>query len=103
MEEQQEVQFKGIYTESQFSTEDTEKIAEGQFPLILAKDGVFTKLYVTNEELDNYGIFDALDSDVDAQQELHGLNVPIVWVRAEDGSGMHPTGFDHKIFEPTEE
>jgi hypothetical protein len=103
MEEQQGCMFRNMYNEQRFNEEDTAKIAEGQFPLILAKDGVFTKLYVTNEELDNYGIFDALDSDVDAQQELYGLNVPIVWVRAEDGSGMHPTGFDHKIFEPTEE
>ena len=103
MEEQQGCMFRNMYNEQRFNEGDTAKIAEGQFPLILAKDGVFTKLYVTNEELDNYGIFDALDSDVEAQQELHGLNVPIVWVRAEDGSGMHPTGFDHKIFEPTEE
>jgi hypothetical protein len=102
MEEQQEVQFKGIYTESQFSTEDTEKIAEGQFPLILAKDGVFTKLYVSDAELNNYGIFDALESDVIAQRELHGQNLPIVWVRAEDG-GMHPTGFENQIREESGE
>jgi hypothetical protein len=102
MEEQQEVQFKGIYTESQFSTEDTEKIAEGQFPLILAKDGVFTKLYVSDAELDNYGIFDALESDVIAQRELHGQNLPIVWVRAE-GGGMHPTGFENQIREESGE
>ena len=96
MEEQLECQFKNIYVELKFSTEDTEKIAEGQFPLILAKDGVFTKLYVSDAELDNYGIFDALESDVIAQRELHGQNLPIVWVKAEDG-GMHPTGFENQI------
>jgi len=96
MEEQLECQFKNMYVEWTFSTEDSEKIAEGQYPLILAKDGVFTKLYVSDVELNNYGIFDALDEDVAAQRELHGQNLPIVWVRAEEG-GMHPTGFENKI------
>lgn len=102
MEEQLECQFKGRYTESQFSTEDTEKIAEGQFPLILAKDGVFTKLYVSDAELNNYGIFDALDEDAAAQHELHGQNLPIVWVRSEEG-GMTPTGITNKVIESPEE
>ena len=103
MEEQNECLFRPVYNELEFNEEDTAKIAEGQFPLILAKDGVFTKLYVNEEELSNYGIFDALDEDADAQHELHGPNVPIVWVRAEDGSGMHPTGFENKVIEQTEE
>ena len=98
MEEQHECLFRSIYTEPLFNEEDTAKIAEGQYPLILAKDGEFSKLYVTDAELDNYGIFDALESDVIAQRELHGQNLPIVWVRAEEG-GMHPTGFDHKVYE----
>ena len=102
MEEQNKCLFKNIYTELIFNGEDSAKIAEGQFPLILAKDGVFTKLYVSDVELDNYGIFDALDEDTVAQRELHGQNLPIVWVRAENG-GMHETGFEHKIAEePTE-
>jgi hypothetical protein len=101
MEEQLECQFKGVYSESIFSGEDAEKIAEGQYPLILAKDGVFTKLYVSEAELNNYGIFDALDEDIAAQHELHGQNLPIVWVRSEEG-GMTPTGIEHKISEPTE-
>jgi muconolactone delta-isomerase len=96
--EQQEYtcQFKSMYTSLPFSEADTAKIAEGQFPLILAKDGSFTKLYVSESELDNYGIFDALDSDVEAQRELHGENLPIVWVRAE-GGGMAETGFEHQV------
>jgi hypothetical protein len=98
MEEQNECLFRTLYTENGFSPEDTAKIAEGEFPLILAKDGVFTKLYVSESELNNYGIFDALDADADAQHELHGPKVPIVWVVAEDG-GMHPTGFEHKVLE----
>jgi len=102
MEEQLGCQFKGMYSESLFNEEDTAKIAEGQYPLILAKDGVFTKLYVSESELDNYGIFDALDADADAQRELHGQNLPIVWVKSEDG-GMAETGFEHKVFEQTEE
>ena len=101
--EQQEYtcQFKGVYTSLQFSEEDSAKISEGQFPLILAKDGAFTKLYVSESELDNYGIFDALDTDVLAQSELNGPNVPIVWVRAEEG-GMTPTGIEPKVEQPTE-
>ena len=101
MEEQHECLFRPMYSNLQFSEEDTTKIAEGQFPIILAKDGVFTKLYVSDEELNNYGIFDALDEDVFAQHELHGPNLPIVWVRAE-GGGMHPTGFENKVFEEEE-
>lgn len=97
MEEKNECLFRNMYDESGFSPEDAEKIAEGHFPLILAKDGLFSKLYVSEGELSNYGIFDALDSDVEAQRELHGPKLPIVWVRAEDGSGMHPTGFENKI------
>jgi hypothetical protein len=102
MEEQLGCQFKGMYSESLFNEEDTAKIAEGQYPLILAKDGVFTKLYVSDAELDNYGIFDALQTDVNAQNELHGPKVPIVWVKAEDG-GMHETGFDRQIREESAE
>jgi hypothetical protein len=103
MEEQNECLFRNVYNELRFNEEDTAKIAEGQFPLILAKDGVFTKLYVGESELNNYGIFDALDEDADAQHELHGPNVPIVWVAAEDGSGMTETGIEHKVIEQTEE
>ena len=102
MEEQHECLFRNIYNENGFSPEDAEKIAEGQFPLILAKDGVFTKLYVSESELSNYGIFDALDTDVDAQHELHGPKLPIVWVRAEEG-GMHPTGFENQVREESGE
>jgi len=101
MEEQFECQFKGIYAELTFSDEDTAKIAEGQYPLILAKDGVFTKLYVSETDLNNYGIFDALDEDVAAQREIHGQNLPIVWVRGEDG-GMSETGIEHKVLEQPE-
>ena len=102
MEEQYECLFKPIYTEPSFNEEDAAKIAEGQFPLILAKDGTFTKLYVSDADLDNYGIFDAKDEDIAAQREIHGPNVPIVWVRAV-GGGMHPTGFEPKLqSEPVE-
>ena len=52
--------------------------------------------------MSNYGIFDALDEDAAAQHELHGPNVPIVWVRAENG-GMTETGIEHKVIENTEE
>jgi hypothetical protein len=103
METQNECLFRSVYNELHFSEEDTAKIAEGQFPLILAKDGVFTKLYVSESELNNYGIFDALDEDADAQRELHGQNLPIVWVVAEDGLGMHPTGFESKMLNHSEE
>ncbi len=104
MEQQFECHFREVYNETHlFDVNEAEKIAEGQFPLILAKDGVFTKLYVSESELSNYGIFDALDADVAAQYELHGQNIPIVWVRAEDGSGMTPTGIEHKVIEQTEE
>jgi hypothetical protein len=34
---------------------------------------------------------------------LHGQNLPIVWVAAEDGSGMHPTGFENQLREESGE
>lgn len=103
MEEKLECLFRNIYTESGFNSEDTERIANGEYPLILAKDGIFEKIYVSDSDLDNYGIFDAKDEDVQSQQEIHGPKVPIVWVRAEDGSGMHPTGFEPKESTPPTE
>ena len=103
MEKQYECLFRTIYTElSQFNEEDSIRIAQGEYPIILAKDGVYTKLYVSDDDLDNYGIFDATIADKDAQKELHGPHVPIVWVRAE-GGGMTPTGIEPSENIPTEE
>lgn len=101
MEQELACTFKTVYTELSFSETDTAKIAEGQYPLILAKDGVFTKLYVSESDLDNYGIFDALDADAAAQHELHGENLPIVWVRGDNGE-MTPTGIENKVIEVSE-
>lgn len=101
MEEQLECQFKGVYTDRTFNEVENAKIAEGQYPIILAKDGVFTKLYVNEVELNNYSIWDALDADADAQHELHGENIPIVWQQNGEG-GMFDTGLQHKVIEPTE-
>lgn len=101
MEEQLECQFKDVYAQLSFNEADTAKIAEGQYPIILAKDGAFTKLYVNSTELNNYSIWDALDADAEAQHELHGENIPIVW-QADGEGGMFETGMQHKVIESAE-
>jgi hypothetical protein len=74
-----------------FSEEQLAKIAEGQYPIVLAKDGKFELKYITAEEMVNYSHWDAKDEDAAAQHELHG-NTPIVW----DGT---ETGLEHKVLE----
>jgi hypothetical protein len=86
-----------------FSAEEAVKIEAGEYPIILARDGVFTKKYITVDELNHYTNWDALDADVIAQRELHGSSVPIVWEANPEG-GMYETGLEHKILSsPSEE
>jgi hypothetical protein len=74
-----------------FNEEQTTKMSEGLYPIVLAKDGKFELKYITTEEMGNYSHWDAKDEDAAAQRELYG-NAPIVW----DGS---ETGLEHKVFE----
>lgn len=85
-----------IFTEAGLNEIELAKIANGEFPILVAQNGVFTKRYVSEAELAKYSHWDALQSDKDAQREIHG-NLPIVWECGEDG--MIPTGLEHEVLE----
>lgn len=86
-----------FYQLNVFSAEDTQKIEGGEYPIILAQNGQFTKLFISAENMPKYSHWDALDSDREAQLELHGVGLPIVWESNEDG-GIEP-GIPHKVVE----
>lgn len=83
-----------VYETNQFSAEDAASIEAGNYPVILAQNGEFTKLYVSLDELAKYSHWDAKDEDAEAQRLEHGANVPIVW------DGLTETGLEHKVIEP---
>ncbi len=89
-----------VFNQIELSEAEMAQVSAGQFPILLAQEGVFTKKYVTEAELPKYSHWDALQSDKDAQKEIHG-NLPIVWECGEDG--MIPTGLQHEILEPPTE
>jgi len=83
---------------SLFSEEHQTKIAEGQYPIILAKDGQFQFLYISENDFELYSHFDATDEDAAVQHEQHGVAVPIVY------DGFDTGGIAHKVMEaPSEE
>ena len=75
-----------------FSEEALAKIAEGKYPVILAKDGKFEYLECSEAELENYSMFDALDEEAAAQWAMHGF-APIVY------DGFDTGGISHKVLE----
>lgn len=83
--------------EEQLSEADRASVENGQYPLILAQNGVFTKIHVSIDDLPKYSNWDAKDEDAAAQRELHGMNLPIVW--ESNGVEMIPTGIEHKVIE----
>lgn len=90
-----------IFNESNLNDAEMAQVANGLFPIIVAQGGVFTKRYVSEAELSKFSHWDALQTDKDAQHEIHG-NLPIVWECGENG--MIETGLEHQVFEaPTEE
>ncbi len=79
-----------------FSANALVQIAEGKYPVILAKDGKFEYILCSEAELENYCMFDALDEDASAQWEMHGF-APIVY------DGFDTGGISFKVLEaPTE-
>jgi hypothetical protein len=82
-----------VYETNQFSADDAASIEEGNYPVILAQNGEFTKLHVPLSELAKYSHWDAKDEDAEAQRLQHGVNVPIVW------DGLTETGLEHKVLE----
>jgi hypothetical protein len=82
-----------VYETHNFSADDAASIEAGNYPVILAQNGEFTKLYVPLSELAKYSHWDAKDDDAEAQRLEHGVNIPIVW------DGLTETGLEHKVVE----
>ena len=82
-----------------FSDEQAAKIANGEYPIVLAKDGQFTFSYISESELSTYTHFDALDTAAADLRAQYGNAVPIVY------DGLVGTGgIENKVLEaPTEE
>ena len=86
-----------VYQASDFPESEVAQIEAGQFPILLAQSGTFTKKYVTEAELAKFSHWDALEADKIAQKEIHG-NLPIVWEYCPE-NGMIATGLEHQVIE----
>jgi hypothetical protein len=82
-----------VYDTNEFDAENAASIEAGNYPVILAQNGQFTKVLVPLAELAKYTHWDEKAEDAIAQRELHGQNVPIVW------DGFADTGLEHKVIE----
>ena len=78
----------GLYTGAAEHMSDVDKasVLAGNYPIILAQNGVFTKKYITESEFVNYNHWDAMAGVIDEQWNLHGYAVPIVQECNEDGA-----------------
>jgi len=92
---------KNVYQTVDFSEIEIAQIEAGQFPILLAQGGAFTKKYVTEAELAKFSHWDALEADKIAQKEIHG-NLPIVWEYCPE-NGMIATGLEHQVIETPSE
>ena len=86
-----------VYQVSDLSEAEMAQVGAGQFPILLAQSGTFTKKYVTEAELAKFSHWDALEADKIAQKEIHG-NLPIVWEYCTE-NGMIATGLEHQVIE----
>jgi hypothetical protein len=85
-----------VYQAIDLETSEIAQVEAGQFPILVAQNGQFTKRYVTEAELPKFSHWDALEADKIAQKEIHG-NLPIVWECSENG--MIETGLEHVVIE----
>jgi hypothetical protein len=78
---------KGLYDNSVEYMNDTDKasVSAGNYPIILAQGGGFTKKHITESEFINYNNWDAIISTRDEQWGIHGYAVPIVQECNENG------------------
>jgi hypothetical protein len=73
--------------------EDKANVLAGNYPIILAQNGVFTKKHITESEFNKYDSWDAIISTRDEQWGIHGYAVPIVCECDENGAmetGIEP-------------
>ena len=90
-----------VYQAADFSEVEMAQVGAGQFPILVAQNGEFTKRYVTEAELPKFSHWDALEADKIAQKEIHG-NIPIVWEYSSE-TGMIETGLEHQVIEAPSE
>ena len=78
---------KGLYDNSIDYMNDEEKanVLAGNYTIILAQNGVFTKKHITESEFIKYNNWDAIISMRDEQWGIHGYAVPIVQECSEEG------------------
>jgi len=76
---------------------ENSQIQSGNFPILLAQNGVVTKKYVSEVELDTYEHFDIAD-EMKAQHQETDPGVPVVW---EPALGVDVVGITPK--EPVEQ
>jgi hypothetical protein len=77
---------------------ENSQIQSGNFPILLAQNGVVTKKYVSEVELDTYEHFDIAD-EVKAQHQEIDPGVPVVWDWA---LGIDAVGITPKVVEQSE-
>lgn len=83
-----------VYSDKEIFSEDIlAKINNGEYPVILAKDGKFDLLFLSEAQLAEYSHYDALDEDAAAQREKFGQNIPIVY------DGFDTGGIPYKVIE----
>jgi len=61
-----------------FSAEAAEKIANGEYPIHFAANGVYEYKFVAESELESYSNYDPTDEDLATITELHGY-APVVY------------------------
>ena len=90
-----------VYQASDLPEAEMAQVGAGQFPILVAQGGEFTKRYVTEAELPKFSHWDALEADKLAQKEIHG-NIPIVWEYSSE-NGMIATGLEYQVIEAPSE
>ena len=79
---------KGLYSNSVefMNDEDRNNVTSGNYPIIVAQNGVFTKKHISEAEFVKYDNWDAVIATRDEQWGIHGYAVPIVCECNEDGA-----------------
>jgi hypothetical protein len=69
-----------IQTEHPMSDEDINNINSGNYPIILFQNDEYTKIHITESEIEKYSNLDMTFEDMQTQWALHGNAVPIVTI-----------------------
>lgn len=80
--------------QSNCSEEISQRVENGEYPIIFANSGKFEHMFVSAEELGNFEHWDALDEDVERLAAEHGF-APILYNGIPDSVGMQHKVLDH--------